>query len=225
MRDQRENDLVLEDHVTVVAEVESLDEDSHEGNHGQTSVVDLLVLVVNPALIGVIDPVAGSQQISGLVTFGVLDLLGEPLDGAASEDELHPSDERKLLRGLKRVVAEGAVEGWVDAGGIEVPSEAGGHGDASVLELGLAVEAHDLVGLAGGETEGIEVSHWCGDSDDGVILPRLQGGGGGSLLLGWGEGGGGADESGKDGGLHGGFVFVRHGGVWCCCCFCWCSWC
>mmetsp|Transcript_5262 Transcript_5262/g.15375 ORF Transcript_5262/g.15375 Transcript_5262/m.15375 type:complete len:214 (-) Transcript_5262:33-674(-) len=197
--------LVLEDHVSVVVEVEGLDEDSHEGNHGQSSVVDLLVLVVDPAIIGVIDPVGGSQKVSGLVSWALLDLLGQPLDGAASQHELDPSDGWELLGGLQRVVAQFAVEGWVDAGGVEVPSQAGGHGDASVLQFGLAVVVHGVICLVFRQTERIEVSHRRCDSDDGILLPCLHGCGGG-LLLGWGEGGGRADEGGENGELH-------HGGI------------
>eukprot|EP00531_Pseudo-nitzschia_arenysensis_P002723 CAMPEP_0116119746 /NCGR_PEP_ID=MMETSP0329-20121206/2809_1 /TAXON_ID=697910 /ORGANISM="Pseudo-nitzschia arenysensis, Strain B593" /LENGTH=290 /DNA_ID=CAMNT_0003613475 /DNA_START=213 /DNA_END=1082 /DNA_ORIENTATION=- len=162
---------LFEDHVTVVALVDGLRNDSHESNHRQSSVVDFLVLVVNPSFIGVVNPVGSSQKIARLVSRAVLDLLGEPFDGTASQDELEPSDSRELLGGLKRVVRKRRVEGGVDSGGIEVPSEAGSHGNTSVLELGLTVHVHGGIVLALGKAHGVEESHRGGDTNDILVLP------------------------------------------------------
>ena len=162
---------LFEDHVTVVALVDGLGKDSHEGNHRQSSVVDFLVLVVNPSLIRVVNPVGSSQKISRDVSRAVLDLLGEPFNSTTSEDELEPSDSRELLGGLERVVGKGRVEGRVDSSGIEVPSEASGHGNTSVLELGFAVHVHCGIILTLGKTHRIEESHRGGDSDDSLVLP------------------------------------------------------
>ena len=169
------NYLVSEDHVTVVVLVDGLRKDSHKGNHRQSSVIDFLVLVVNPSLIGVVDPVGGSQNITGDVSGAVLDFLGKPFNGTTSEDELEPSDSGELLCGLEGVVGKGRVEGGVNSGGVEVPSEAGGHGDTSVLEFGLTVCVHCGIVLALGKTQGVEVSHGRGDSDDVLVPPGGKG--------------------------------------------------
>eukprot|EP00566_Odontella_aurita_P019556 CAMPEP_0113527068 /NCGR_PEP_ID=MMETSP0015_2-20120614/1093_1 /TAXON_ID=2838 /ORGANISM="Odontella" /LENGTH=298 /DNA_ID=CAMNT_0000425467 /DNA_START=134 /DNA_END=1031 /DNA_ORIENTATION=- /assembly_acc=CAM_ASM_000160 len=189
----------LEDLITVVAKEKVLGEDAHEGKHGKASVLDLPVLVVDPALVRVIDPVGGSEDVSSLVPRAVLDLLGEPLDGAAPKDELEPSDRGELLGGLDRVVRQGRVEGGVDAAGVEVPSEARGHGDAAVLELGLAVEVHDVVGLAVGQAQGVEEADGGEDAYDGLILPRIDGGGGAGRGGGGGEGGTVSAQKGRQG--------------------------
>ncbi|VEU40484.1 unnamed protein product [Pseudo-nitzschia multistriata] len=166
--------LVLEDHVSVVSKVNVLGDDTHEGNHSQSSVVDFLVLVVNPSLVRVVDPVGGSQEIARYVSGAVLDLLREPLDGTAAQHELEPANGGEFLGGLKGVVAEGRVEGGVDSGGVEVPSEAGSHGDASVLELGLAVHVHGGIVLVLGKTDGVKETHGCGDSNHVLVLPGGQ---------------------------------------------------
>jgi len=176
------NNLVLEDLITVVSIVKILNKDSHESNHGKTSIVDFPVLVINPSLITIINPVRSSEDITWLVSRACLDLLREPLNSTTSENELKPSNGRKLLGSLERVGGECAIECGVYSSSGDVPSETGGHGDASVLELGFTVHGHDLVGFSGGESEGIEESHGGGHSYDGLVLPCVEGGAAGSSL-------------------------------------------
>jgi hypothetical protein len=174
--------LLLEDHVTVVVIVRSLNQDAHEGNHCKSSVADLPVLVVHPSSITVIGPVGGSEDVTGLVSWAFLDLLSQPFNGSASKNELGPTDRVELLSGFKRVVGELAIKGGVDTSGVEVPSQAGSHGDTSVLEFSLAVVAHGLIVLALGKTEGIKESHGGEDSDTCLVLPCRQRGSAGLLL-------------------------------------------
>ena len=168
----------LEDLITIVMELKVLSDHAHNGEHSKTAVVDLLVLVVNPSLIAVVNPVGGTEDVSGLVSGSGLDLLSEPFDGTAAKDELEPTDGGELSGGLQGVGGELAVEGGVDAGGGDVPSEAGGHGHAPVLELGLTVHGHGGVILALRKAEGVEEADGGGDTDDHVVLPAVQGGGG-----------------------------------------------
>ena len=159
-------------------ELNVLSDHAHDGKHSKTAVVDLLVLVINPSIVAVVDPVGGTKDVAGLVSGSGLDLLSEPLDGAAAKDELEPADGGELSGSLEGVRGELAVEGGVDAGGGDVPSEAGSHGDTAVLKLGLAVHGHGGVVLALGKTEGVEEANGGGDTDDHVILPAVEGGGG-----------------------------------------------
>ena len=162
---------MLEDHVTVVVIVSSLSNDAHKGNHCKSSIADLPVLVVNPSSITVIDPVGGSEDVTSLVSWALLDLLSHPFDGSASKNELNPADRVELLSGFKRVVGEFAIEGGVNTSGVEVPSQACSHGDTSVLELSLTVVAHGLIVLVLGKTEGIKESHGGEDSNTCLVLP------------------------------------------------------
>ena len=50
----------LEDLVTIVVELDVLSDYAHDGKHCQPSVVDFLVLVVNPALVAVVNPVGST---------------------------------------------------------------------------------------------------------------------------------------------------------------------
>jgi hypothetical protein len=159
-------------------ELKVLSDHAHDGKHSKTAVVDLPVLVVEPSLVAVVNPVGGTKDVSGLVSGPGFDLLSEPLDGAAAKDELEPADGGELSGGLKGVGGELAVKGGVDAGGGDVPSEAGGHGNTAVLELGLAVHGHGGIVLALGKTEGVEEANGSGNANDHVVLPPVQGGGG-----------------------------------------------
>jgi len=173
---------LFEDLITVVSIEKVLDDDSHYGDHSKTSVVDLLVLVVNPALIAIINPVRGSEDVSWDVSRALLDILCDPLNSPASKDELKPSDQRKLIGGLKRVTGKARVESGVHTRSGDVPSKAGGHSNTSVLELGLAVESHDIFRFTLGETQGIKESHRGGDTNNGLILPGVEGTGRGLNL-------------------------------------------
>ena len=73
-----------------------------------------------------------------------------------------------LLHSLERVAGKLRVESGVNASGGDVPSEAGGHGDTAMLELGLSVEVHGSVVLALGETQWVEVADG-GDGAKGII--------------------------------------------------------
>ena len=161
-------------HISVLAGRDVLVNNSHDSNHGQPSVVDLFVLVVNPSLIAVINPVRGAKDVSRNVSRSLLDLLPEPLNGTASKDELQPSHGGQLNGGLERIVAQSRVEGGVDASSVQVPAEAGCHGDASVLELGFPVEHHGGVVLAVGQAEGVEVAHRRCDADDLILNPGIE---------------------------------------------------
>ena len=161
-------------HVSVLASRDVLVNNSHDGNHGQPSVVNLFVLVVDPSLIAVVNPVRGAKEVSRDVSRSLLDLLSEPLNGSTSEDELQPSDSGQLNGSLERIVAKSRVEGGVDASSVQVPAEAGRHGNASVLELGFAVEHHGGVVLAVRQAEGVEVAHRRCDADDLVLDPGIQ---------------------------------------------------
>jgi hypothetical protein len=179
--------LLLEDHITVVVIVLSLNQDAHKGNHCKSSVADLPVLVVQPSSITVIDPVGGSKDVTGLVSRTLLDLLSQPFNGSASKNELGPADRVELLSGLKRVVGELAIKGGVDTSGVEVPSQASSHGDTSVFEFSFTVVAHGLIVLVLGQTKGIKESHGGDDSNTCLVFPCRQRGGTG-LLLDRGEG-------------------------------------
>lgn len=178
------NPLVPKDLISIVSKVKILYKDSHKGNHGKTSIVNLLVLIIHPSLITIVYPIGSSKDITRLISRTSLNLLSEPLNSSASKDKLEPSNGGKLLGSLKGVGGEGAVEGGVDSSSSDVPSEAGGHGDAAVFELGFAVEVHDLVGFSRGESEGIEEAHGSSDSDDVLVFPCLERGGGADVGLG-----------------------------------------
>jgi len=109
-------------HISVFTSGNILVDNSHDGNHRQASVVELLVLVVNPAIIAVINPVSRTKKIPRDVSGSLLDLLSKPFDSTATEDKLNPSNNRKLSSGLKGIVGEGTVESRVHTSGVEVPS-------------------------------------------------------------------------------------------------------
>ena len=72
---------LLVHHVTIVTNKDILVDHTSDGKHGKTAVVELLVLVHDPALITVVNPVGGSEKITRVVSWSGLDLLTEPLDG------------------------------------------------------------------------------------------------------------------------------------------------
>lgn len=170
--------------ISIVSKVKILYKDSHKGNHGKTSIVNLLVLIIYPSLITIVYPIGSSKDITWLISRTSLNLLSKPLNSSTSKDKLKPSNDGKLLGSLKRIGGEGAVEGGVDSSSGDVPSEAGSHGNTAVLELSLAVEVHNLVGFSRGESEGIEKASGCGDSDDVLVFPCLDGGGRADVGLG-----------------------------------------
>mmetsp|Transcript_2327 Transcript_2327/g.5018 ORF Transcript_2327/g.5018 Transcript_2327/m.5018 type:complete len:206 (+) Transcript_2327:209-826(+) len=179
---QNLTDKLLVHHIAVIPNEDILVHDTGEGEHGETPVVDLLVLVGNPAFIAVVNPVRSSKKISGNISGPFLNLLSQPLNGTTSEDELEPSDSGKLNHRLKGIVGQGAVECGVDASCVEVPSEAGSHGDTTMLELGFPVVLHCGIRLSLRESEGIEESNWSGDADNGIIDPRIEDSGSGGSL-------------------------------------------
>ena len=166
--------LVLKDHITVVVVVKSLNQDSHECYHGKSSIVDFLVLVVNPTGITVINPVGGTEKVTRLVSRTFLDLFSYIFGNTTSEEPLDPANSRKLLSSFEGVAGELAVESGVDTGGSDVPSQACSHSYTSVLEFRLTVVLHGGIILALGKTKGVEVSHGGGDSNDSIILPSRQ---------------------------------------------------
>ena len=106
--------------VTVFSNKNILVDHAGDGKHCKTSVVELLVLVWNPAFIAVIHPVCGSEEIPGNVSWSLLNLLGEPLNSTTSKNKLNPSNNGKL------VVGQSTVESGVDTSNIEVPAKGGG---------------------------------------------------------------------------------------------------
>merc|ERR1719215_46345 len=110
---QHTNDCLFEDLVTVVSIKQILNYDSHDGNHGKTSIVDLLVLVIDPALIAVIHPVRCAEQISRHVTGTLLNVLCEPFNGTTSKNELQPSYRRKLFGSLQGIRRKSGVKSGV----------------------------------------------------------------------------------------------------------------
>lgn len=131
-------------------------------------------MVGNPAFITVIDPVRCSKKVTWLVSWTILDLLGNPLNGTASEDKLDPSNGREFLHGLERVTGELTVEGRVDTSSSDVPSQAGSHGNTTVLEFRLAVVSHGRVALSLGQTNRIKETHWRGDTNSGFVNPCVK---------------------------------------------------
>mmetsp|Transcript_8515 Transcript_8515/g.12754 ORF Transcript_8515/g.12754 Transcript_8515/m.12754 type:complete len:212 (+) Transcript_8515:442-1077(+) len=183
-----------EDLVTVVSKEKILGKDSHKGKHGKTTIINLLILVIHPSLITIIHPIRGPQNITRLVSRSLPDTLRQPFNGTTSEHELDPSHSGKFLHGLEGVRGELGVKGGMYTSGGDVPSEACGHGDTSVLEFGGAVEVHDIIGFTGRESEGVEESNGGCDSNYGLVLPCGEGCGGGGVGSGGGCLGG---ESGK----------------------------
>ena len=72
----------------------------------------------------------------------------------SAKKELDPANRVELLSGLKRVVGEITIKGGMDTSCVEVPSQAGSHGDTPVLEFSLTVVADGLIVLVLGKTKG-----------------------------------------------------------------------
>lgn len=157
--------LFVEDHVSVVALLQILSQDTHECQHGKTSVGDFPVLEVHPSCIGVIDPVAGSEQITWLGTWAFLNLGRQVFNGTTANDELNPGNWSKLRGSLQRIIGQLAVKGRVDTTGVQVPAQAGSHGNTAVLDFRLTVVEHGLFVLVGGQAEGIEEADGRSDAN------------------------------------------------------------
>jgi len=175
---------LLVHHITIVPNKDILVDNTSNGKHDKTSIAELLVLVIHPSSITVVHPVGSAEEISRFISRSLLNLLSKPFNSTTSKNKLKPSHGGKLDHSLKRIVGEGTVEGGVDASGIEVPSEAGGHGHAAVFELGFPVVFHGGIIFALRETKRIEEA---GGGDDAhlVMHPCVElgggcGGGGGS---------------------------------------------
>mmetsp|Transcript_65276 Transcript_65276/g.77274 ORF Transcript_65276/g.77274 Transcript_65276/m.77274 type:complete len:210 (+) Transcript_65276:307-936(+) len=165
----------LKDLISVVAKEKILRVNSHERKHSKSAVVKFLILVVNPSLVAVVNPVRRSKKITWLVSGSCLNLLGKPFNSPATEDELKPSNSRKLFHGLKRVTRKSTVEGGVYTSGGDVPSKACGHGNTSVFEFGFTVHGHSFVSFSPRETERIEETNRGGNSNNGLVYPCRKG--------------------------------------------------
>lgn len=124
---------LLVHHITIVTDEDILVDNTSNGKHGKTSIAKLLVLVIDPSGITVVHPVSSAEKIARFISRSFLNLLSKPFNSTTSKNELKPSHGGELHHGLKRIVGKGTVKGGVDTSGIEVPSEAGGHGHAAVL--------------------------------------------------------------------------------------------
>mmetsp|Transcript_11870 Transcript_11870/g.25516 ORF Transcript_11870/g.25516 Transcript_11870/m.25516 type:complete len:225 (+) Transcript_11870:231-905(+) len=189
-------------HITIFASEDILVNHTSNGKHSKTSIVHLLVLVRNPSLITVVNPVGGSKKITRLISRSLLNLLSEPLNSTTSEHELNPTNSGELNHGLKRIVGKSTVEGGVDSTGVEVPSEAGSHGNTAMFELGFPVVFHGDIILALGKSEGVEEASRGGDTNHSILNPCRKLGGGGNGLCG-GKGGSRCNKGGDNSGLHG----------------------
>lgn len=132
-------------------------------------------------------------RIECLVEIREYEWLKTSLRTTTSKNELKPSNSREFNHSLKRIIAQFAVEGRVNPSGVQIPSETGGHGNTSVLELGLPVIFHGGIRFAGGEAEGIKESDGRGDAhlvvDPGIEFglcwaDRFGGGKGGAGICG-----------------------------------------
>mmetsp|Transcript_10293 Transcript_10293/g.28397 ORF Transcript_10293/g.28397 Transcript_10293/m.28397 type:complete len:203 (-) Transcript_10293:52-660(-) len=165
---------MLEDHVTIVSSGHRLVVHAHNGQHGQTSIVNLLVLVVHPTFIAVINPVGGSKNIPGNVSRALLDLFGQPFHGSASKEELQPTHKGELLGRFQGIGRQFAIKRRVHTRGGNIPSQAGRHCHTAVLQFGFAVILHNFIRLASGKTQWIKETNGGGNARDGFVLPCRQ---------------------------------------------------
>eukprot|EP00968_Pinguiococcus_pyrenoidosus_P002581 scaffold145_cov261-Pinguiococcus_pyrenoidosus.AAC.9 len=103
--------------------------------HGETAVVQLLGLVVHPALVRVVRPFAGAEQVSGLVVGTLLREDADHLDDRRSRNNLDPAERRHGLHGHEGVVGHGSafIERVVHA--LHEVAEGAEHRQAAVLQL------------------------------------------------------------------------------------------
>jgi hypothetical protein len=191
---------------------ESTNGGTEPGNHGETAVVDLLVLVSKSILLRLVIELGEGSGI-GLDITGDLVLLlgGKDLEGRAEEEDLSPSKRSPGTggdgidtsgHGGGDTITSGDETGELDTKTSHEGVEHGKHSNTAVLDLDGAVAVELLDITISGEAKGIPVAKRSGDTS--LVLEGHAGNTTSAAELGGrGHEGRGTDEaSGKNSGLH-----------------------